>query len=141
MPRTEKLARDLGAAVANDDGALTPLLPEVVSSDGRLWSFGQGLCTGAPEAEKLWDRLVTALAATEAGRRKPQVLLGFLHELRTRTPALAASLLDDAVEHETLSQYYPFLQVAGDIEEDDVARLKRSLTVGKAPAAMYIHLT
>lgn len=140
MARTESLAQDLGAAVATDDAVLTALLPEVVSSDGRLWSLGQGLCKGAPEAEKLWDRLVSALAATEAGRRKPQVLLGFLHELRTRTPVLAARLLGNAVEHETLSQYYPSLQVASDIEEADVARLKRSLKVGKAPAAIYVHL-
>lgn len=46
MARTEALAQDLGRAVASNEVALAELLPEVVSSDGRLWSFGQGLLLG-----------------------------------------------------------------------------------------------
>lgn len=138
--RTEALAQDLGKAVATEEAVLDELLPEVVSSDGRLWSFGQGLLEGAADAEKMWNRLVTALAATEEGLRKPQVLRGFLHELHARDPALASALLDNAVEHDTLARWYPFLQVVVAIDKQDVARLKRSLALGKTPVEMYIYL-
>jgi hypothetical protein len=140
MARTEALTQDLGKAVATERTFLTELLPEIVASDGRLWSFGQGLLEGAVDAEEMWNHLVAALAATEESVRKPQVLNGFLHQLRGRNPALANTLLDNTVEHETLARWYPFLQVSVDLEERDVARLKRSLALGKAPAEMYRHL-
>ncbi|HTM35323.1 MAG TPA: hypothetical protein VL156_01130 [Terriglobales bacterium] len=140
MARTEALARDLGKAVATEEKVLDELLPEVVASDGRLWSFGQGLLDATTDAGMMWSRLVTALTATDESLRKPQALRGFLHPLRARNPALATTLLDNAVEHETLARWYPFLQVAVDIELEDVARLKRSLAFGKAPVEMYIYL-
>ena len=65
MARTEVLARDLGKTVASEEAALQELLPELVSNEGRLWSFGQGLFDGAADAQTMWDRLVAALAATE----------------------------------------------------------------------------
>jgi hypothetical protein len=140
MARTEALARDLGKTVAREEATLQELLPELVSSEGRLWQFGRGLFDGAPDAETMWDRLVAALTATEEGSRRPQALLGFLHELHATNPALAGELLDDAVEHETLAGFYPYLQVAFDIGAQDVARLKRSLALGRAHARMYANL-
>jgi len=140
MARTDTLAQDLGKAVATNQAILTELLPEIVASDGRLMSFGQGLLAGATDARELWYQLVDALAATEEAARRPQVLWGFLQRLRATNPQLATILLDEAVVHETLAGFYPFLQVAVDIETPDVARLKRSLVFGRAPAAMYGHL-
>jgi hypothetical protein len=140
LARTEALAQDLGRAVASDQAVFEELLPEIVSSDGRLWFFGQGLLSGAMDAAAMWKRLVAALAVTEEGSRMPEVLRGFLHQLRATNPALATALLDKAVEHETLAGLYPFLQVAVRLETPDVARLKRSIALGKAPAAMYWHL-
>jgi len=137
MGRADELARNLGQAVARETGALDELLPELVSSDGRLWQFGWGLVEGARDAETTWNRLVSAFAATEEKLRKPQILNGFLHQLRARNPALADVLLDSAVEHETLAQWYPVLQVAVDIERQDVARLKRALSLGRAPIQRY----
>ena len=140
MARTEALAHDLGKAVATEEKVLDELLPEVVASDGRLWSFGQGLLEGTADAGVMWIRLVTALTSTDEGLRRPQVLRGFLHQLRVKNPALATTLLDNAIEHATLAQWYPFLQVAVDIEQQDVARLKRSLALGKTPVEMYTYL-
>jgi hypothetical protein len=140
MARTEELAQQLGKSVVNDEAIFTELLPELVSTDGRLWSFGQGLVEGTANPAALWNRLVTALATTEEGARKPQVLRGFLQQLRATNPALAIALLDEAVEHETLGVLYPFLQVAVPLDAADVARLKRSLALGRSPAVMYGYL-
>jgi hypothetical protein len=140
MARTEAVAQDLGKAVATESEILTALLPEIVSSDGRLWSFGQGLVVGASDRHKMWRRLVSTLGATEESARKPQVLLGFMHQLRSINPALAAALLDESVEHDTLAGVYPLIQIAVDLGAQDIARLKHSLAVGKAPANAYRNL-
>ncbi len=63
-----------------------------------------------------------------------------MYELRKIDLALTTALLDDAVEHEVLAAYYPFLQVAVALDASDVARLKRSVTVGRAPAVNYGYL-
>jgi hypothetical protein len=140
MARTEVLARDLGKTVAGDEAVLQELLPELVKAEGRLISFGQGLYDGAPDPRAMWDRLVSALAITEEGARRLQVLLGFLHAVHATNPPLAAVLLDAAVADATLGAWYPYLQVAFDIGAQDVARLKRSLVLGKAPAWVYKNL-
>jgi hypothetical protein len=141
LARTEALAQELGKAVASDEAVFAELLPELVTSDGRLlWWFGQGLVDGSSDLAGMWQRLITAVAATEEAARRPQVLRGFLYELRTNDPMLATTLLDDAVEHETLAAIYPFLQVAVTLEDPDIARLKRSIALGRAPAVCYGHL-
>ena len=78
MARTEVLARDLGKTVAGDEAVLQELLPELVKAEGRLISFGQGLCDGAPDPRAMWDRLVSALAITEEGARRPAGTAGVL---------------------------------------------------------------
>jgi hypothetical protein len=140
MARTEALARDLGKAVVTEEAILAALLPALVSSDGRLWSFGEGLLDGTMDAAALWDRLVAALNATEESLRKPQVLRGFLGALHAKDPAMATALLDSSVEHETLSCWYPFLQVAIALDKEGVARLRRSLALGKTPVHMFRYL-
>ncbi len=137
IARTDALARDLGRELATDSATLNALLPEIVTSEGRTWQLGEGLAIGATDAPQMWERLVEALTATEASARRQEVLRGFLRHLRTSNTALTAALLDDAVEHETLAECYPFLQVAVDLETSDIARLKRSLGLGKAPAGAY----
>jgi hypothetical protein len=138
--RAKTRAQDLGYAVARDEATLAALLRDIVSSDGRLWEFSAGLADGSPDAEELWSRLTHAFSATDEALRQPVVFRGFLHALYPKKSDLAARLLDQAVEHETLAPYYPFLQVAVTIGERDVARLKLSLTSCKAPVRAYVYL-
>jgi len=140
--RTAAIAKDLGVAVAADSAILDELLPELVSIGGKLWPwpFGEGLQSGAAHPIQLWNRLVAAFAATDEGSRKPQVLRGFLHGLSGKNPTLASTLLDHSLEHETLAAWYPCLQVAVPIDEKGMARLKRSLALGKTPVRMFTYL-
>jgi hypothetical protein len=140
VARTEALAQDLGKVVAADESVLTELLPDVVRTDGRLWEFGQGLAEGASDVVTMWDRLVAAFTAAGEGARKPQVFRGFLRQLYAKDPALTNLLLDRSVEHETLAWWYPCLAVAIDVDSDGVARLKRAVAFGRAPAYMYSYL-
>ena len=70
------LARHLGKAVATEEAILSSLLPSLVSSDGRLWSFGEGLST----ARRMQRAVGSPCRRTQCDRsslRKPQVLCGF----------------------------------------------------------------
>ena len=48
----------LGKQTAEDDQAFDELLPELVSGDGRLFSFGRGLASGTRNPEATWNALV-----------------------------------------------------------------------------------
>lgn len=141
MARTEALARDLGRATATQEQALAELLPELVSGEGKLWSFGAGMFEGAPEPEQLWTRILVALGAVEERFRRVQLLQGFLNAAHQKNPAFAARLLEQSVDDPTLAAAFPVLQVAVPVDQQGVARLKRSLTLGIAPARMYMYLS
>jgi hypothetical protein len=140
MARAEAIAQELGMAIAADEPLFTRLLPEIVSGDGLFWPFGMGLMEGAADSRLMWLRLTDAMTALDERSRQPLVLRGFLRALQDKDPGLVAQLLDEAVEHETHSSYYPYLQVAIPIGEQDVARLKRSLALGRTPARAYVNL-
>jgi hypothetical protein len=134
--RTEQIAQELGEAAASDAAALGELLPELLSGRGRLTSFGRGLAiTCAPE--QLWDQLAAQLKITPENYRNTQVLGGFLSGLNTRDPALANSLLDQAVEHNTLGPWFPVLQTFVPLDADGIARLTHALAGERAPIGSY----
>jgi hypothetical protein len=139
--RVEGVARQLGGAVATDEGAFAELVGELVSKKGRLWSFGLGLGENAENPTAVWNRLTVQLAAAAEVERCDLVFRGFLTAMNTKNPTLANKLLDDAVEDRTLAPWYPALQTAVPaMDKRAVDRLMRSLKVGKAPIGMYQHL-
>ena len=123
--------------VAKDDQALTELLPEIISADGRLGSFGAGLLEGAHDPEVMWERLVSQFEVTEEDKRRGQVLCGYLHALNLRDSELAVTLLDRALESDSLIRYFPSLEASIGIGEGGFARLIRSLKLGKTPGQAY----
>jgi hypothetical protein len=140
IDRTEALARELGRATAADDQALRELLPELVRKPPEpAWSFGLGLAEAAKPRE-VWNAMVEQLAATDLDKRGIQALYSFLSGLRMTNPRLANDLVEDALEDETLSLYYPLLQTAVGLDKEGLGRLMRSLTLGKAPLRMYLNL-
>lgn len=141
LERMEATAEDLGKAVAADEEVFGELLVELLTSQGRLWSFGRGLAVGACDPRAVWDRLVAELAALPPEQRKIEILRGFVYALQSKNPKLANVLLDDALESETLGPLYPSLQTAAGIDKLGVDRLLHSLVLGKAPADAYSTLT
>jgi len=141
MVQVEAMARDLGRAVAVDQDTFAELLPELIAGNSQqLWSFGGGLAEGTEEPGAIWSQLVTRLAATPTDKRNPHVFRGFLNALHAKNPKLVNALLDDALENETLAQWYPVLQTAVGIDKEGVNRLMRSLELGKAWIGIYRNL-
>jgi hypothetical protein len=135
--KTQAIARGLGKAVATDARTFDELVGELVSGKGRLTSFGQGLLAGTPDPKATWDRLVEQLATKAEGEQNVQILVGFLSALQVENQPLADALLDDTVESETLSAWYPVLQAAVRIDAKGVDRIRRSLALGRTPIGRY----
>lgn len=138
--RRGEMAYAFGKAVAAQRDALNELLPELLSGRGSLWAFGEGLAAGSPDPNGLWNELVVELSLTPERERNVQVLRGFVQALRGINRSLSESLLDEAVQHDTLAPWLPELQTAIPIDETGVARLKRSLALGKTPVGAFRYL-
>lgn len=135
--RTEALAEALGEETAKDAKAFVELLPELVSGQGRLPSFGRGLAAGAESLQAVWDALVGALAGTPEGNRNMQVLGGFIEAVNQSNPHFAASLLGAATSDTVLGPRFPWLQCMVPIDAAGVDRVRRSLTLGMAQAEVF----
>jgi hypothetical protein len=138
MAKAEAIARDLGRDVAADQDTFAQLLPElIVGSSQQLWNFGGGLAEGTENPPAIWSQLVTRLAATPADKRNSHVFRGFLNALHATNAKLVNALLDEALENETLAEWYPILQTAVGIDKEGVNRLMRSLELGRAWIGTY----
>jgi hypothetical protein len=135
-----EMAREVGREIAGNEPGLAELLPDLLSTDGDLLPFGQGLAEGAASAEALWNRLVTGFGGIEEERRRSTVLAGYLCQVYATNPKLANELLDKAVGDRVLAGWYPILQCAVGVDSEGVSRLKRSLILGTTPASTYLQL-
>jgi hypothetical protein len=133
----EAAAQSLGNAVAADNRAFAELLAELVTGEGRLWSFARGLVESAEDPSTMWELLAAQLAATPRDKWKTGILRGFLHVLQEKSPDLANFILDNAIEDETLAALYPVLEASAGIDKQGVTRLMRSLEIGRAPIGAY----
>jgi hypothetical protein len=142
LDRPDRIAVALGRDVAHDPSALTTLAPELTSGQdaGRLWRFGQGMASAAPDPESIWALLVDQFAATPERERNAFVFRGFLQGLTERDATHANAVLDSAVSHPALAAWFPELQASVTIDEQGVKRLHQSLRSGKAPVWQFNYL-
>jgi hypothetical protein len=135
MATTGALA--LGESVAADEAVFRELLPELVSHNGQLWSFGRGLARRAADPVNIWDRLLDALAATAEGWRRIQVLCGFMHALHETSSEVAGELLDLALQDERSAPTLPAFQAVVGIDQRGVGRLMSALSSDLTPVGNY----
>jgi hypothetical protein len=140
MRRVADRAEELGRAVTVDGAAMVTLLPELLTGKGQLWNFGRGMAQSATDPAAQWNSVVRQLDAIPQTMRRPEILGGFLNFLNQTNSALANSLLDDAIENESLAPSYPWFQAQVGIDGKGVQRLMRSLVTGKTPAGSYVNL-
>jgi hypothetical protein len=137
MERAEAAAEALGRAVASDEQVFDAVLAELLTGGGRLWSFARGFVSACNDLDAKWGRLVHQFAATEVSSQRLEMLRGFLFALNTEKPKLVDSLLEEAVDSEPLAVVYPMLEASKEINQRGVARLLRSLALGRAPIRAY----
>ena len=135
-------AEALGSEVANDEATLQELIQEIVGGQGNLWHFGMGLARGAKNPKELWCEMTHQLAQTPSKDRDVRAFCGMLFELNANKSELPEELLEGALENEPLASYFPSLQGSVGINSRGMARLSKSIALGKAPIHAYanIHL-
>jgi hypothetical protein len=138
--RLEAVARELGAAVANNDAVFAELLPDILGDGRQARAFGRGLAGASPDLLATWERLIEGLERIAPEKRNVQVLRGFLAELWERDRDLAQYLLDSASEQPALVVFLPVLHSAVKLDERGVERLKRALSTGQVPVWTYENL-
>jgi hypothetical protein len=137
LEKIDRIAAALGKDASHDAQIITTLLPELVTGQGRLWSFGRGLATGTDDPRALWHSLVAQFGEVPEAQSNTQVLRGFLQGLMTRDPALANELLDDAVTNDALAAWLPELQIGVEIDQRGAERILQSVKLGKAPSYRF----
>jgi hypothetical protein len=140
LEKRQKEVKELGSEVAADEEALRELMPEIVGGEGQLWYFGMGLAQGTNDPNTLWQQMVKQFEATPIERRDTRALCGFLLELSTNKSPLPDAFLDAALDNEPLAPYFPSLQASVPITPRGMARLNRSIELGKAPIHIYSNI-
>lgn len=134
-------AEELGKAVCGDQEAFRDLLPDLVRGDaGRLTPFGKGLALGSEDRRGVWQQLTQAVAQTEKQKRNVGALVGFLIGISSVDQPLCEALLEEALVDDTLGEWFPVLQSSVNISTAGADRLKRAITLGKAPIGAFRYL-
>ncbi|MDP1770828.1 MAG: hypothetical protein Q8L15_00985 [Methylobacter sp.] len=139
----EQIILQLGQEVGADEAVFNTLLPELITVDVTgpgLSIFTKGLAGGACEPLAMWDKFCNQLSMVAASQRKDIVLSGFLNAIWQTNPEMAEQILNTAVSDEILGVCFPQLQMAVEIDERGVERLKQSLNKGLAPVWTYRYL-
>lgn len=138
--RLEASANRLGAVVVTDDALFAELLLDLLHGGNRVWAFGRGLASAAPDRRVTWTRLVEGFERLTAEQRDVQVLRGFLVEVWEQDKELAQELLDAALDHPALLANLPLLHSAVGLDELGAGRLKQALSTGQVPIWMFRNL-
>ena len=139
----EQILLQIGREVAADEAVFNTLLPELVTVDvsgSGLLIFARGLAEGCGEPLAMWDKFRNQLSMVAASQRKDIVLSGFLNAISQANPEMAEQMLNGAVSDEILGICFPQLQMAVEIDDLGVERLKQSLNKDLAPVWPYRYL-
>lgn len=139
----EQIILKIGREVGADGAVFNALLPELVTVDVTgpgLSIFAKGLAEGVSEPLAMWDKFRNQLSMVAASQRKDIVLSGFVNAIWQTNPEMAEQVLNAAVSDEILGVCFPQLQMAVEIDERGVERLKQSLKNGLAPVWTYHYL-
>lgn len=137
--RSAAAIRDLARDLAADEDAFRSVLAELIgSSNPKAATLGEAMAGTAKNPRAMWDAIVAQFVATESAAL--QLLRGYLGGVARRDVALAGVLLDEALEHPALDAWFPVLQASVDIDLLAIARLHRSIELGKAKITAYYDL-
>lgn len=134
--RAGRLAQDIGRSLAKDDVARRAFLPELIASSQAVRAFecGRGLAKGAENLAEMWREMVEHFEAVNTPQRDATLLGGFIHEAQQRDADFVYSAMDAAVENPAIAHALPYLQAMVGIDEDGIARLRRTIQHGAVEA-------
>ncbi|PTQ84801.1 hypothetical protein [Agitococcus lubricus] len=130
-------AKELGEAMAENDVALTELLPELMTGGIRVWDFARGLASKSQNIETHWQKLVDGTLLVSQDQFTPQLFSGFICEVWQHDQETAHQLLDSAMDHHILQTYLPVLHSGITVDVRTLKRLNIALQLKKSPMLRY----
>lgn len=136
--KSQLLAQELGALVAEDDEILTELFPEFfkANSNDKLGPFAYGLGKKYTDAIKLVAR-THALLKTNTQGTNLQFFRSFLSGWNEQDPSGVAQFLDSALTDDIWLERFPEMQSAIELDQRGFERVLQSIKLAKAPAWQY----
>ena len=139
LSRAAKTTQELGRKVAEEPEIFAKLLPGMTTvHNSRLWAFGQGLAEGAPDKMLLWQKIRAGYEGLPKEQIRVQCLMGILSS--SAMDSVREEIMESLVEDSILGEHFPNIQTAVPITSAALARLHRSLDLGKAPIHMYQYI-
>lgn len=135
--KVRHLSNELGYKLCYQEDILDSLLIHLLSTNNRnIFELGQGLAQGTSDAKRLWTYIVKKLSEITYSNRQYHLLQGFLNYLWSADKSSVEEILDEAIEHDTLSEVFPSLQLVV-IDDSGIDRLMKSLQLGIAPISSF----
>lgn len=137
--KADKMAQNVGCALANDAATRREFIPELLSAPQAQRAFlcGRGLAEGADDLNTIWFELFTAYATADKSKRNATVLGGFICEARHLDPTFTSHALEAAICNADLLPNLPYLQARAGIDEEGIARLRRAISEGGLSASNF----
>lgn len=141
--RASLLAQDIGRSLADDDVTRRMFLPELIASSQAVRAFecGRGLAKETADLAEMWCEMVKHFETANARQRDATVLGGFIYEAQQRDADFVYSAMDAAVENRAIAQALPYLQSRVGINEDGIARLRRTIQTGTIEAWAFQNIS
>lgn len=140
--KAQKEAKELGVAAAEASGTLENLRP-YLSRDNpadKILNFGIGVGQATKNHNEIVMRLREIFAQDSSNDLDTQFLHGLLIGWNQTSSEEVSAFLEQAVDDEIWSPFFPNLQFAIDIDNAGFLRLIRSLEIDKATCWNYSYL-
>ncbi|PXX37995.1 ATP-binding protein [Undibacterium pigrum] len=125
----------LGKQCASSDIHLIyELLPDLLKNDNHnnVFAFSKGFSISFGDIETLLIAIKKTIREIESTELDLAFVFGLISGWNERDPGAVAFFLENAVEDDTWSQFFPYLQQAIIIDDYGYERLIKSLTLGNA---------
>lgn len=135
------LCADLGQQLAGNPQQFDALLPEIIAADSqKTFSLGQGLARGCGSLAECWNRMLNVFLKIPEGKRKAQLLSGFLASAMGRSASATEILLDDVLADPRLHPYLLSWQVSAGVNGKAFERMIEALAIDTVPVSSFFQL-
>lgn len=132
---------DLGQQLSRNPEQFETMLPEILGADsGKTFYLGQGLASGRGSLAELWSRLRDEFLKIPEGKRRAQLLSGFLISAMARSPTETESMLDDVLADPRLHPYLVVWQASVGLRGQAFERMKKALALDTVPVSAFVQL-
>jgi len=140
--RLEQRAEAIGKEFGDQSNLLLPFLSEAfrVNHAPRAFSFGVGLAQSSTPLVATWQTLRSALIAIPVESRNITILGGFLHKLSELDAPLCSVILDEVLTDNEMASHLVYLQARAEMNEEAIARLRKSISSGRIGANSFAWL-